>query len=403
MPPKKRGGPNRAAREEEEEAAASAAEEEDASVPRGGILAGVPGRPTRGHRAAYAADELWVVREAIPSATARDAREIADDARFADEGHREEARAAVDVEDDDDDEFTFDRAAAPGEDPARGGPDAFAGEDPPSNGGGRSGPDPPFAPAEATATDDREPRPGSPPLGSHYSGTEGERARGDSNPAPPRIVAGRTVSLPAGFRRAEPGERGAIRAADAVASGTSVATTALPRFSEGGGGVEGTTLDPAANPTSGLESGTAEGSARLRRVAARIRGEAPARPSRAELDARYKGPRAARVAAPGKRAAIGAKKKGGEAKEAARDVGEGSSGFSGSEARRRGGGGGGGGARADARAPEDERRGRRRGRVAAEGGREHGRGGPRRAVGGNVAGSRAAGRTGRERRRAATA
>ena len=351
VPPKKRGGPNRPAREEEEEEAASAEEEEDPSVPRGGILAGVSGRPTPGHRAAYAADELWVVREAIPSATARDAREIADDARFADEGHREEARAAVDAEEEEDDEFTFDRAAAAGEDPARGGPDAFAGEDPPSNGGGRSGLEPPFAPAEATATDDRElrpgspppgspppgsPPPGSPPPGSHYSGTEGERARGDANPAPPRIVAGRTVSLPAGFRRAEPGERGAIRAADAVAAGTSVATTALPGFSEGGGGVEGTTLDPAANPTSGFESGresaAAEGSARLRRVAARIRGEAPARPSRAELDARYKGPRAARVAAPGKRAAIGAKKKGGEAKEAARDVGEGSSGFSGSEA-----------------------------------------------------------------------
>jgi hypothetical protein len=75
------------------------------------------------------------------------------------------------------------------------------------------------------------------------------------------------VRLPAGFRRAAPGEAGAMRAADAVASGLKGLLAEAARDAP----------DAEAEDTKGPDTSLA-GSARLARIAARIRGDAPRRP-----------------------------------------------------------------------------------------------------------------------------
>ena len=80
------------------------------------------------------------------------------------------------------------------------------------------------------------------------------------------------VRLPAGFRRAAPGEAGAMRAADAAASGLGGLAAAARD------GDNDASASEAAETRASVPDGSLAGSARLARIAARFRGDAPRRP-----------------------------------------------------------------------------------------------------------------------------
>ena len=80
------------------------------------------------------------------------------------------------------------------------------------------------------------------------------------------------VRLPAGFRRAAPGEAGAMRAADAAASGLGGLAAAARD------GDDDASASEAAETRASLPDSSLAGSARLARIAARFRGDAPRRP-----------------------------------------------------------------------------------------------------------------------------
>ena len=107
---------------------------------------------------------------------------------------------------------------------------------------------------------------GAPGGGNRAGGTRKMNAGGRDS-VKPETAAPRTVRLPKGFRKAQPGEQGAMRAEDVVASG--LRNLVVP---EGMDGDTHTTLEPGGEDTSGT---SLVGSARLARIAARIRGDAP--------------------------------------------------------------------------------------------------------------------------------